>query len=190
MNGTFDFYHAAVAWGGNLFRGGRIRWAVQYMDAKNATICSNSDKKYLWSKVIIAGKTYEREKHEHGLSDKEKSYTIQIEAAPERLVHRLQNGDNWLVLDTWTEQGRDFTQGKFGFLVQGSDEIGLSDFKFTSEISHGGGRRAHGECSAAILAARSRQWALRGCADEVVIRFSLALRAKCTTAIGGGNRWR
>jgi hypothetical protein len=128
-SGTFTFT-VQLLHGGNLFRGGRIRWAMQYVDAKNYDLFE-LDKKYLWSKVIIAGKTYEREKHEHGLGDKEKSYTIQIESAPERLIHRVQSGDNWLVLDTWTEPGRDFTQGNFGFLVQGNDEIGLSDFKFT-----------------------------------------------------------
>jgi len=127
-NGTFTFTVQLVR-GGNLFRGGRIRWAVQYQDAKNYDLFE-LDKKYLSSKVIIAGKTYERDKHEHGLGEKEKTYTIQIESGPEKLVHRLQNGDNWLVLDTWTEPGRDFTQGKFGFWVQGNDEIGLSDFKF------------------------------------------------------------
>lgn len=127
-NGTFTFT-IQLLHGGNLLRGGRIRWASQYMDAKNYDLFE-LDKKYLSSKVIIAGKIYERDKHEHGLGDKEKSYTIQIESGPERLVHRIQNGDNWLVLDTWMELGRDFTQGKFGFLVQGNDEIGLSDFKF------------------------------------------------------------
>jgi hypothetical protein len=128
-NGTFAFT-VQLLHGGNLLRGGRIRWAVQYVDAKNYDLFE-LDKKYLWSKVIIAGKTFERDKHEHGLSDKEKSYAIQIEATPERLVHRLKKGDAWTVLDTWAEPGRDFTQGKFGFLVQGSDEIGLSDFQFT-----------------------------------------------------------
>ena len=128
-NGTFTFT-VQLLHGGNLLRGGRIRWAMQYKDAKNYDLFE-LDKKYLWSKVIIAGKTFEREKHEHGLSGKDKSYTIQIEASPERLVHRLKSGENWLVLDTWVEPGRDFTQGKFGFLVQGADEIGLSDFKFT-----------------------------------------------------------
>jgi hypothetical protein len=128
-NGTFTFT-VQLLHGGNFLRGGRIRWALQYVDAKNYDLFE-LDKKYLYPKVIEAGKTYERDKHEHGLGDKEKSYTIQIEAAPGRLVHRLQNGDNWLVLDTWNEPGRDFTKGKFGFLVQGSDEIGLSDFKFT-----------------------------------------------------------
>jgi hypothetical protein len=40
------------------------------------------------------------------------------------------NGGEWKPLDTWAETGRDFTQGKFAFLVQGSDEIGITDFQF------------------------------------------------------------
>jgi hypothetical protein len=127
--GTYTFT-AQLLRGGNLFRGGRIRWAVQYVDAKNYDLFE-LDKKYLYSKVIIDGKPFEREKREHGLSDKDKSYTIQVDAMPEHLVHRVKNGDNWMVIDTWADAGRDFTMGKFGFVVQGNDEIGLSDFKFT-----------------------------------------------------------
>ncbi len=128
-NGVFTFT-IQLLHGGNLLRGGRIRWALQYMDAKNYDLFE-LDKKYLYSKVIEGGKTYERDKHEHGVGEKEKGNTIQIEVAPGKVVHRVQNGDNWLVLDTWNEPGRDFTKGKFGFLVQGSDEIGLSDFKYS-----------------------------------------------------------
>ncbi len=115
--------------GGNLFRGGRIRWVLQYVDAKNYDVFE-LDRKNLWSKVIIDGKTFERGKYEHNLSDKDKFYTLQIEVAPEHLTHRVMNGGAWMPLDTWAETGRDFTQGKFGFLVQGSDEIGITDFQF------------------------------------------------------------
>jgi hypothetical protein len=114
--------------GGNLFRGGRIRWVLQYVDAKNYDLFE-LDRKNLWSKVIIDGKMFERGKYEHNLSDKDKLYTLQIEVAPEHLTHRVMNGGAWMPLDTWAETGRDFTQGKFGFLVQGSDEIGITDFQ-------------------------------------------------------------
>lgn len=127
-NGTFTFTIRLLR-GGSLFRGGRIRWAVQYTDAKNYDLFE-LDRKTLSSKVIEAGKTYDRGKFDHGLNDKEMAYTVQVDVAPGQLVHRLQNGDNWLVLDTWKEPGRKFTDGKFAFLIQGSDEIGLSDFKF------------------------------------------------------------
>ncbi len=127
-NGTFTFTVRLLR-GGSLFRGGRIRWAVQYVDAKNYDLFE-LDRKALASKVIEGGKTYDRGKFEHGLNDKEMSYTVQVDVSPGQLVHRIQNGENWLVLDTWKEPGRKFNEGKFAFLVQGGDEIGLSDFKF------------------------------------------------------------
>ena len=127
-NGTFTFTVRLLR-GGSLFRGGRIRWALQYMDAKNYDLFE-LDRKALASKVIEGGKTYDRGKFEHALNDKEMSYTVQLDVSPGQLVHRIQKGENWLVLDTWKEPGRKFTEGKFAFLVQGGDEIGLSDFKF------------------------------------------------------------
>jgi hypothetical protein len=36
-------------------------------------------------------------------------------------------------MNSWTDTDRNFTDGKFGFLVQGSDEISVSDFKFTPQ---------------------------------------------------------
>ena len=127
-NGTFTFTVRLLK-GGSLFRGGRIRWAVQYMDAKNYALFE-LDRKNLASKVLDGGKLFDREKYAHGLSDKEMSYTMQIDIAPGQLIHRVKNGEQWMVLDTWKEPGRNFSDGKFGFLVQGSDEIGLTDFKF------------------------------------------------------------
>ena len=127
-NGTFTFAIRLLR-GGSLFRGGRIRWAVQYADARNYDLFE-MDRRYLYSKVIINGKVFERGKYEHGLSERDMSYTVQVESAPEKLVHSVKIGDKWLLLDTWQEPGRNFTEGKFAFLVQGNDEIGLSDFRF------------------------------------------------------------
>jgi outer membrane biosynthesis protein TonB len=125
--GIFTFTVTLVH-GGNLFRGGRIRWALQYADPKNYDLYE-MDKKTLWSKVVANGKTLERAKMSHDL-EKEKSYTVQIEVTPERLIHKVRSNGNWVTLDTWSEPGRNFTEGKFGFLIQGNDEIGVSDFKF------------------------------------------------------------
>jgi PEGA domain-containing protein len=127
-NGTFTFTVRLLR-GGSLFRGGRIRWAVQYVDAKDYDLFE-LDRKVLSSKVIEGGKIYDRGKFEHGLNDKDMSYTVQVEISPGQLVHRVRNGENWLVLDTWKEPGRKFNEGKFVFLTQGGDQIGLSDFQF------------------------------------------------------------
>lgn len=117
--------------GGGLFRGGHIRWVLDYKDARNYALF-DLDKKNFTARDVVNGKSTDRDKTSHG-QEKEKSYEIQIDVSPDRIVHRMHVGDQWMVLDSWTQPGRDFTQGKFGFLIQGNDEIGISDFKFTSK---------------------------------------------------------
>jgi hypothetical protein len=114
--------------GGGVFRGGQVRWCVQYLDAKTYLL-SEMDGKNFWTGVIDKGKRAERVKAPHNLGN-QKVFTIQLEVTPDRLVQKVRVGDEWKVLDTFAEPGRDFTQGKFGFLIQGNDEIAISDFKF------------------------------------------------------------
>jgi hypothetical protein len=109
-------------------KGGKIRWCLQYLDAKNYLLFE-MDRKNFWAGVIQKGQRLERVKAPHNLGN-QKAFTIQIEVTPDRLVQKAQVGNQWKVLDTFVEEGRDFTQGKFGFLIQGNDEIAISDFKF------------------------------------------------------------
>ncbi len=114
--------------GGGVFRAGAIRWCVQYLDSKNYLL-TEMDRKNFWTGVIKKGERFERVKAPHNLGN-QKAFTIRIEVAPDRLVQSLLVGNQWKVLDTFAEPARDFTQGKFGFLIQGNDEIAISDFKF------------------------------------------------------------
>jgi len=114
--------------GGSVFRGGKVSWCLQYLDPKNYLLYE-MDRKNFWAGVIEKGKRLERIKEPHNLENP-KSFTIQIEVTPERLVQRLRMGNDWKVIETFVEPGRDFTQGKFGFLIPGNDEIAISDFKF------------------------------------------------------------
>lgn len=115
--------------GGNLFKGGRIRWVVQYTDSKNYLLYE-LDRKNFWAEVVEKGKKLERAKTQHDL-DKQKAFTIQVDLTPEHVVHKIKNAaGEWITLDTFAEPGRNFTAGKFGFLVQGNDEIGVSEFSF------------------------------------------------------------
>ena len=125
--GVFTF-KVELLKGGGVFRAGQIRWCVEYLDAKNYLLYE-IDRKNFWAGVIQKGKRFERVKTPHNLGN-QKAFTIQIEVAPDRLVQKVRVDGNWKVLDTFTEPGRDFTQGKFGFLIQGNDEIAISDFKF------------------------------------------------------------
>jgi len=126
-HGTYTFTVQLLK-GGNIFRGGHIRWYVDYVDPKNYGVFE-IDKKTFWAKEVTNGKSKDREKTQHGV-DNEKSFTIQVDIAPDHVVHRIKNGETWLTLDSWTEPGRNFSDGKFGFFIPGNDEIAISDFKF------------------------------------------------------------
>ena len=115
--------------GGNVFRGGRIRWCVQYVDAKNYLLFE-LDKKNFWAEVIEKGKKLERAKtparsgKAEGIHHSDRNHAGHVCIASRT---RRQCGS---LLDSFAEPGRNFTKGKFGFLIQGNDEIGISDFKF------------------------------------------------------------
>jgi hypothetical protein len=126
--GVFQFTVQLIK-GGGVFRAGRIRWRLNYIDPRNYAQFE-IDKKNFSARDIVKGKNTERAKTQHDMKDA-KSFTIQIEVTPEHIVHRLRTGDSWVTLDSWAQLGRDFTQGKFGFWIQGGDELGITDFSFT-----------------------------------------------------------
>lgn len=127
--GVFTFAVYLVR-GGNLFRGGRVRWVADYTDPKNY-VMSELDDSTLTIRDVVNGKTSEHAKVRHNVDSKDKAWAIQIEISPEHLIQRIQKNDQWITLDNWAKPDHNFADGKFGFLVQGNDEIGVSDFKFT-----------------------------------------------------------
>jgi hypothetical protein len=126
--GVFTFAVYLVK-GGSLFRGGRVRWVTDYVDAKNYVV-SELDETNLTVRDVVNGKPTERGKFKHTVDSKDKAWAVQIEISPERLIQRIQKNEQWITLDTWTKPEHKFADGKFGFWLQGNDEIGVSDFKF------------------------------------------------------------
>ena len=126
-NGVFTFTVQLLK-GGGVFRAGQIRWCLQYIDSANYLLYE-IDRKNFWAGVVEKGKRFQRVNAPHNLGS-QKEFTIQIEVSPDRLAQKVRVGGEWKVLDTFVEPGRDFTQGKFGFLIEGNDEIAISDFKF------------------------------------------------------------
>jgi hypothetical protein len=127
--GVFTFAIYLVK-GGSLFRGGRVRWVTDYVDSKNYVL-SELDDNTLTVRDFVNGKPMEHGRFKHNVESKDKAWAIQIEISPDTLIQRIQKDQQWITLDTWTKPEHKFADGKFGFLVQGSDEIGVSDFKFT-----------------------------------------------------------
>ncbi len=124
---TFSIY---MLKGGGVFGGGKVRWVMNYVDSKNYSQFE-LDQENFWAKVIRNGKESQRKKLAHKQDKSMRVWNIQIDVSPTRIIHKIQGDNGWEDLDNWSEPGRDFTQGKFGILVQGSDEVGLSNFSFT-----------------------------------------------------------
>lgn len=115
--------------GGNLFRGGRVRWVADYKDSKNYVVTELDDNN-LSIKDVVNGKTSDHAKVKHNVDSKDKAWAVQIEIGSDRLIHRIQKEKEWITLDTWNSPEHKFSEGRFGFWVQGNDEIGVADFKF------------------------------------------------------------
>ncbi len=128
VNGTISFT-AMLKKGGGFLRGaGKIRWFVDYTDSKNYAVFE-LDKKNFLSKDVREGRAFDRERTQHNGGEL-RSVDIQVEVAGDRITNRMRVGQQWVILDSWTQPGRDFTDGKFGFLVPGTDEIGISNFRY------------------------------------------------------------
>ncbi len=130
-NGIFTFSIYMLK-GGSVLRGGRVRWFLNYTDEKNY-ILFEMDEENLWSKVVANGKSSDRKRVAHKQDKSMRVWNIQVDVTAAKLSTKIQGDDDkWVELDSWTEPGRDFTKGKFGIQVNGSDEVGLSNFSFTS----------------------------------------------------------
>ncbi len=123
LEGTITFT-AHLRKAGGLFRGGKLRWFVE--DAEGPSQFELDRKKFQ-----ARGPEGSRSK-DHGRDTGEaddRTYTIQIEVTPDRIVHRMKTGEGWIVLDSQPAKG--VSDGRFGFVIPGSDEIGISDLHFT-----------------------------------------------------------
>jgi hypothetical protein len=127
-SGIFTFAVYLIR-GGNVFRGGRVRWVTDYQDSKNYVL-SELDENNLTIRDVVNGKTSERAKVKHNVDSKDKAWAIELEISANHLIQRIQKNQQWVTLDDWNNPEHKFADGKFGFLVQGNDEIGVSDFKF------------------------------------------------------------
>lgn len=119
LAGTITFT-AQLRKGGGIFRGGRLRWFLQNGDAYTQF---ELDKKHFYTSG-----PGDHAKLPHDEVD-EKAYTIQIDILPERVIQKLKVGDRWVTLGEQT--GNNFGSGRFGFVIPGGDEVGISNFHYT-----------------------------------------------------------
>ncbi len=112
-----------------LLKGGvfnkHIQWRVNNVDDKNY-VNFQLDKKTLQSRIVSNGKSVERPKVQ---IEGQEPFTLQIEISADRIVHKMREGDQWVVIDTLPKANAN--QGKFGFFIPGKDEVAISGFLFS-----------------------------------------------------------
>jgi hypothetical protein len=122
--------------------GGRTQWVVAYLDPKNY-IEMQVDNKFFYRTEIVNGTRHELPKIEHHIPDSAQFATFSIEVSAGTLTQRysVPNGD-WKILDTWVPgktpslvegKMRNFTDGKFGFLIPEDRTLEISNFAYYSK---------------------------------------------------------
>jgi hypothetical protein len=102
-----------------------------------------TDSEYFYRTEMTDGKKHDLPKIAHNIGEKNPSVSMRIELSTNSLVHRydLKEDASWQVLDSEDKRDRpslnqgkprSFADGRFGFLLQGSDDIvEISSFQFT-----------------------------------------------------------
>jgi serine/threonine-protein kinase len=133
LNGTITFlvYRRAPAL--PPWSTAEVSWIANYIDSNN------------YVEFRIAGGNFRRVDHVRGTSKifpsklkvrsqakgRDASYRVEITISANGITHRLQSGDHWETIDTWSEPGRDYSKGAFGFWLAGTkDELLVSGFNF------------------------------------------------------------
>ncbi len=115
----------------SLRRGRRLQWFFGKSDDKNYALFQ-MDKKHFYRNEVVNGKSKELQKVPHK-QDKQDYWTLQIEVSAAGVTHKIHDGETWTVLDEWKDSGRNFTTGRFGFYIPGTDQYALSNFSFAPQ---------------------------------------------------------
>jgi tetratricopeptide (TPR) repeat protein len=129
--GDFVLYGVVPASGTFVFsamptKGHLLQWVLNYSDPKNYVLCQMDDNNFYRTVIRNGEKTDEIKVPDNG--DKKGFRTLQIRVSLTELVHQIKHGDNWTVLDRWTQPSANLSRGKFGFYIPGNDQVALSSF--------------------------------------------------------------
>ena len=129
--GDYILYNLAPASGTFVFsaqlnKGHRLQWVVNYTDPNNYDLFQIDDNNFYRTDVRNGQKVSES-KVPHK-SEKKTFRTFQVRITPTEVVHQIKEGDNWIVLDRWSQPGTNLSSGRFGFYLPGGDQISLASF--------------------------------------------------------------
>jgi hypothetical protein len=126
--GQYSFW-ARLHKGGHLLHRDRLQWFAGYQDEKNVVLFQ-VDGKHLVVRDILDGKGTDKRRIPF---EADPHQWVQVEmtvTATGVAVRVRQPGETWVDAGSLPSEGRDFTQGRMGFLVSGGEEIGVRNFQF------------------------------------------------------------
>ena len=109
-----------------LAKGHRLQWVLNCIDANNYVLFQMDDNNF-YRTVVRNGQKEGETKVPHK-GDKKSFRTLQIRVGPNEITHQIRQGENWVVLDRWTQPGNNLSLGRFGFYIPGNDQVALSTF--------------------------------------------------------------
>lgn len=136
--GDFVLYGVVPASGTFVFsamlaRGHFLQWVFNYTDPRNYVLFQMDDKNF-YRTVIRNGEKTDEIIVPHK-AEKKSVHTLRIRVSPTELVHQIEQGNSWTVLDRWTQPGVNLSLGKFGFYIPGDDQVALSSFAHYADLN-------------------------------------------------------
>ena len=116
-----------------LAKGHLLQWVLNYTDPQNYVLFQVDDSNFYRTVIRNGQKTDEVIVPDK--SDKRSLRMLHIRVSATEIVHQIRHGDNWIVLDRWTQPGTNLSMGKFGFYIPGDDQVALSSFTHYADLN-------------------------------------------------------
>jgi len=136
--GDFVLYGAVPASGTFVFsatpaKNHLLQWVANYADPRNYVLFQLDDNHF--SRTVIRNGQKMDEIKIPDKSDKKTLRTLRIHISSNEIVNEIKTGNNWIVLDHWTQPGANLSAGKFGLYIPGNDQVELSNFSYYSDLN-------------------------------------------------------
>ncbi len=136
--GDFVLYSVVPSAGTFVFsamptKGHILQWVLDYSDPKNYVLFQMDENNFYRAVVRNGQKTDEIKVPDK--ADKKSFRMVQIRVSSTEIVHQIKHGNNWTVLDHWTQAGTNLSQGRFGFYLPGNDEVAISGFAHYADLN-------------------------------------------------------
>lgn len=128
---TGHYTFTAQARKGGFFKHGKLQWYAGFQDSENYVLFT-LDGKHASLREVRDGKSTEVSRIPFS-TDSNDWVQVDLAVKPNSIDARVKLPDTaWNDVGALSDSGRDFTQGKVGFYIPGSDEIAISNFRFSA----------------------------------------------------------